>query len=61
MVVGEVGRFRRSKNLASYLGLIPGENSSGSRRRLDGISKQGNTLVRTLLVEAGQSSARWDP
>jgi transposase len=34
LVVGEVGRFRRSKNLTSYLGLIPSEQSSGTRRRL---------------------------
>ncbi|HEX3156632.1 MAG TPA: IS110 family transposase [Candidatus Angelobacter sp.] len=61
LVVGEVGRFRRSKNLTSYLGLIPSEQSSGTRRRLGAISKQGNTLVRTLLVEAGQSAARCDP
>jgi transposase len=61
LAVGEVGRFRRSKNLTSYLGLIPSEASSGTRRRLGAISKQGNTLVRTLLVEAGQSAARCDP
>jgi transposase len=61
LVVGDVARFRRSKHLASYLGLIPTESSSGGRRRLGTISKQGNTLVRTLLVEAGQSAARWDP
>jgi transposase len=61
LVVGEIGRFPRSKNLTSYLGLIPSENSSGSRRRLGAISKQGNTLLRTLLVEAGQSAARCDP
>src|SRR5208282_1904129 len=51
LVVGDVRRFRRSKKLASYLGLIPREDSSGSRRRLGAISKQGNTLLRTLLVE----------
>ena len=61
LVVGDVARFRRSKHLTSYLGLIPSEDSSGSRRRLGAISKQGNTLVRTLLVEAGQSAARYDP
>lgn len=61
LVVGDVARFRRSKQLASYLGLIPSEDSSGSRRRLGAISKQGNPLLRTLLVEAGQSAARWDP
>ena len=60
LVVGDVARFRRSKNLTSYLGLIPSEESSGSRRRLGAISKQGNTLMRTLLVEAAQSAARCD-
>ena len=61
LVVGEVTRFPRSKKLASYLGLVPSEDSSGTRRRLGAISKQGNTLLRTLLVEAGQSAARYDP
>jgi transposase len=61
LVVGDVRRFSRSRELASYLGLIPREDSSGSRRRLGAISKQGNTLLRTLLVEAGQSAARLDP
>jgi transposase len=61
LVIGEVARFPRSRELTSYLGLIPSEDSSGQRRRLGGISKQGNTLLRTLLVEAGQSAARWDP
>lgn len=61
LVIGEVTRFPRSKHLTSYLGLIPSEQSSGTRRRLGAISKQGNTLLRTLLVEAGQSAARCDP
>jgi transposase len=61
LVIGDITRFRRSKKLVSYLGLIPSEESSGTRRRLGSISKQGNTLLRTLLVEAGQSAARCDP
>jgi transposase len=61
LVIGDVQRFSRSRQLASYLGLIPSEDSSGSKRRLGAISKQGNTLLRTLLVEAGQSAARLDP
>lgn len=61
LVIGDVERFARSRKLASYLGLIPSEDSSGKRRRLGAISKQGNTLLRTLLVEAGQSAARCDP
>jgi transposase len=61
LVIGDVQRFSRSREWASYLGLIPCEDSSGTRRRLGAISKQGNTLLRTLLVEAGQSAARLDP
>lgn len=61
LVIGDITRFARSRQLTSYLGLIPSEDSSGTRRRLGAISKQGNTLLRTLLVEAGQSAASCDP
>ena len=60
VTIGEVSRFRRSKQVASYLGLIPSEHSSGSKRRLGAISKQGNVFLRTLLVEAAQSAVRHD-
>ncbi len=61
LTIGPVARFARSKQVASYLGLIPAEYSSGGRQKLLGISKQGNAFLRTLLVEAGQSAARYDP
>ena len=61
LTIGEVARFARSKQLASYLGLIPSEHSSGSKRRLGSISKQGSVFLRTLLVEAAQSAVRHDP
>lgn len=61
LTLGDVKRFEHSKNVASYLGLIPSEDSSSNRRRLGHISKQGNALLRGLLVEAGQSAARKDP
>jgi len=60
LVIGDVKRFACSRKLTSYLGLIPREESSGQRRRLGSISKQGNTLLRTLLVEAGQTAAQYD-
>ena len=47
--------------MVSYLGLNPREHSSGGRQRLGAISKQGNPMVRSLLVEAGQTAARLDP
>jgi transposase len=61
LTVGEVGRFPRGKQVASYLGLIPREESSGGRQKLGAITKQGNRLVRSLLVEAAQIAVRCDP
>jgi len=58
--VGDVGRFHRGKQVASYLGLIPREHSSGGKQRLGSISKQGNSFVRMLLVESAQSVVRLD-
>lgn len=60
VTIGDVGRFKRGKQVASYLGLIPAERSSGDKRRLGSISKQGNVFLRTLLVEAAQSACRHD-
>jgi transposase len=61
LTIGPVTRFPRSRKLVSYLGLNPSEESSGGRRRLGAISKQGNTMVRWLLVEAAQQAMRFDP
>ena len=44
LTIGEVSRFQRGKQVASYLGLIPREHSSGGRQRLGAISKQGNAF-----------------
>jgi transposase len=60
VTIGDVRRFKRGKQVGSYLGLIPAERSSGSKRRLGAISKQGNVFLRTLLVEAAQSACRYD-
>lgn len=60
LTIGPVARFHRSKQVVSYLGLNPREHSSGGRQRLGAISKQGNTLVRWLLVEAVQHAVRKD-
>ncbi len=61
LAIGPVTRFSRSRKIASYLGLNPTEESSGGRRRLGGISKQGNTMVRWLLIEAVYPAVRKDP
>ena len=61
LTLGTIERFARSRQVVSYLGLNPAEHSSGGRQRLGGISKQGNPMLRSLLVEAGQSAARCVP
>jgi transposase len=62
LVVGDWRRFPRGKQVGSYLGLIPSEASSGKRQQQMGhITKQGNTLLRWLLVEAATTAQRYDP
>jgi transposase len=60
LTMGDVGRFADSRSWVSYLGLNPSEASSGQRRRLGGISKQGNPFLRYLLVEGAASAVRGD-
>jgi transposase len=61
LVIGTPERFHCGKQLASYIGLVQTEESSGDRRRLGHISKQGNVLLRFLLVEAAQVTVRSQP
>jgi len=61
LTLGPVERFPNRRKLVSYLGLNPREHSSGGRQRLGAISKQGNSMMRWLLVEAAQTAARFDP
>jgi len=61
LILGPVERFERSKQVVSYLGLNPQEHSSGGKQRLGAISKQGNPMMRSLLVEAGHTAVRFDP
>jgi len=58
LVLGTPARFGCGKQVASYLGLIPCEDSSADSWRLGPISKQGNALLRFLLGQAAQSVAR---
>ena len=60
LTMGDVRRFARGKQVASYLGLIPREHSSGGRQKLGAITKQGNRMLRMLLVEAATIAVRHD-
>jgi transposase len=61
LIIGKAERFQCGKQIASYLGLVPLEDSSGNRRRLGHITKQGSSMLRFLLVEAAQVTARSIP
>ena len=56
--VGDFKRFPTADRFASYLGLVPGERSSGDSQIRLGITKAGNCHVRTLLTEAAQCFSR---
>jgi transposase len=58
LVIGTPERFSCGKQVASYLGLIPCEESSADHRRFGHITKQGNKLLRFLLGQSAQSLAR---
>jgi transposase len=58
LIIGTPSRFARGKQIGTYAGMIPSEESSGNKQRLGHISKQGNALLRFLLVEAAQAAAR---
>ena len=61
LIIGTPTRFERGKQIGTYVGLIPSEDSSAGKQRLGHISKQGSSLLRFLLVEAAQAAARIHP
>jgi len=61
LIIGTTERFERGKQIGTYVGMIPSEDSSAGKQRLGHISKQGNSLLRFLLVEAAQAAARINP
>jgi transposase len=58
--LGDPSRFVDAKALASYVGMIPSEYSSGDRRRLGRLTKQGNPMLRFLWCEAAIHAVRRD-
>jgi transposase len=61
VLLGDPRRFADAKALASYVGIIPREYSSGGKQRLGGVTKQGSPLLRFLWCEAGAHAVRRDP
>ncbi len=60
LIIGTPERFQCGKQIGSYVGLIPCEDSSAGHQRLGHITKQGSSLLRFLLGEAAQAAARCD-
>jgi hypothetical protein len=58
--LGDPQRFADGKAVASYIGMIPSEYSSGGRQRLGAMSKEGNALLRYLWCEAAMHAVRYD-
>ena len=56
--IGDIRRFQRPGELMAYLGLVPGERSSGATIRRGGITKAGNSFARKMLVESAWSYRR---
>ena len=57
----DVTRFRNAHAVQSYLGLVPGENSSSERKQHTGITKAGSTEVRRTLIQAAWAAFRKAP
>ena len=57
--VGNVREFKSGRQLAAWMGLVPRQHSSGGKQNLLGISKRGDTYLRTLLIHGARSVIRF--
>lgn len=56
--IGDAKNFENGRQLAAWMGLVPGQSSSGGKTNLLGISKRGDTYLRTLLIHGARSAVR---
>jgi len=56
--IGDINVFKSGRELAAWLGLVPRQHSTGGKPTLLGISKRGDTYIRTLLIHGGRSITR---
>lgn len=57
--VGNATEFKNSRQLAAWLGLVPKQHSSGGKQNLLGISKRGDTYLRTLMIHGARAVIRF--
>lgn len=56
--IGDISTFKNGRELAAWLGLVPRQHSTGGKPTLLGISKRGDTYLRTLLIHGGRTVVR---
>lgn len=56
--IGDINAFKNGRELAAWLGLVPRQHSTGGKPTLLGISKRGDTYLRTLLIHGGRTVVR---
>ena len=56
--VGDAKQFADGRAMASWLGIVPSEHSSGGKQRLGGISKRGSTYLRTLMIHGARAALK---
>ncbi|MGH9556519.1 MAG: IS110 family transposase [Terriglobales bacterium] len=56
--IGDAAQFRRARDCAAWMGVVPKQHSTGGKTQLLGISKRGDTYLRTLLIHGGRSVVR---
>ena len=57
--VGRAKEFKNGRQLAAWMGLVPRQHSSGGKQNLLGISKRGDTYLRTLLIHGARAVIRF--
>lgn len=57
----DIRRFKSSDHLASYLGLVPGERSSGGKEVKTSLTRRGNPYLRSLIIESAWIAVKKDP
>lgn len=58
-VLGNGSSFKNGRHFAAFLGLVPRQHSSGGKEVFLGISKGGDTYIRTLLIQGAKAVLRW--
>jgi len=59
--VGDARQFRNGRHLSAWLGFVPRQYSSGGKPRLHGISRRGDTYLRTLRIHGARAVLRYAP